>query len=151
MHALQQVAHDDAILSVDVGNVTVWTARHFRMTNQQFVISSWLATLGCGLPGALAGKIAFPDKQVFAVCGDGGFGMTMNDFVTAVKYKLPIVVVVLNNNKIAMIKFEQEVMGNIEFETDLTNPDFAKYAEACGGIGYRVENLDELLPAFKMQ
>lgn len=59
MHALQQVAHDDAILSVDVGNVTVWTARHFRMTNQQFVISSWLATLGCGLPGALAGKIAF--------------------------------------------------------------------------------------------
>ncbi|TKJ04137.1 pyruvate oxidase, partial [Bacillus cereus] len=76
----------------------------------------------------------------FAVCGDGGFGMTMNDFVTAVKYKLPIVVVVLNNNKIAMIKFEQEVMGNIEFETDLTNPDFAKYAEACGGIGYRVEN-----------
>ena len=149
MHALQQVAHDDAILSVDVGNVTVWTARHFRMTNQQFVISSWLATLGCGLPGALAGKIAFPDKQVFAVCGDGGFGMTMNDFVTAVKYKLPIVVVVLNNNKIAMIKFEQEVMGNIEFETDLTNPDFAKYAEACGGIGYRVENLDELLPAFE--
>ena len=149
IHALQQVAHDDAILSVDVGNVTVWTARHFRMTNQQFVISSWLATLGCGLPGALAGKIAFPDKQVFAVCGDGGFGMTMNDFVTAVKYKLPIVVVVLNNNKIAMIKFEQEVMGNIEFETDLTNPDFAKYAEACGGIGYRVENLDELLPAFQ--
>ncbi|WP_346988972.1 pyruvate oxidase, partial [Bacillus sp. SW7] len=149
MHALQHVAHDDAILSVDVGNVTVWTARHFRMTNQQFIISSWLATLGCGLPGALAGKIAFPDKQVFAVCGDGGFGMTMNDFVTAVKYKLPIIVVVLNNNKIAMIKFEQEVMGNIEFGTDLTNPDFAKYAEACGGIGYRVENVDELLPAFE--
>ena len=75
--------------------------------------------------------------------------MTMNDFVTAVKYKLPIIVVVLNNNKIAMIKFEQEVMGNIEFGTDLTNPDFAKYAEACGGIGYRVENVDELLPAFE--
>ena len=57
MHALQHVAQDDAILSVDVGNVTVWTARHFRMTNQQFIISSWLATLGCGLPGALAGKL----------------------------------------------------------------------------------------------
>ncbi len=60
MHALQQVAHDDAILSVDVGNVTVWTARHFRMTNQQFVISSWLATLGCGLPGALCWKNCIP-------------------------------------------------------------------------------------------
>jgi len=149
MRALQTVAAEDAIVSTDVGNVTVWVARHFHMTRQKFITSSWLATLGCGLPGAIAGKIAFPDQQVFAICGDGGFGMTMNDFVTAVKYQLPIVVVVLNNHKIAMIKFEQEVMGNIEFGTDLQNPNFAKYAEACGGIGYRVERPDELLPAFQ--
>jgi pyruvate oxidase len=71
--ALQEVTEQDAILSVDVGNVTVWMARHFRITNQQFIISSWLATLGCGLPGAIAGKIAYPTKQVFAICGDGGF------------------------------------------------------------------------------
>ncbi|GAA3328511.1 hypothetical protein GCM10020331_072760 [Ectobacillus funiculus] len=73
IHALRQVAHDDAVLSVDVGNVTVWVARHFRMTNQQFIISSWLATLGCGLPGAIAGKIAYPKKSrylLFAVTGD---------------------------------------------------------------------------------
>lgn len=146
---LQKVASDDAVLSVDVGNVTVWMARHFHMTNQQFIISSWLATLGCGLPGAIAGKIAYPDKQVFAVCGDGGFAMTMADFVTAVKYQLPMVVIVLNNHKIAMIKFEQEVMGNIEFGTDLHNPNFAKYAEACGGVGYRVERPEELLPAMQ--
>jgi pyruvate oxidase len=149
LRALQQVADDDAILSVDVGNVTVWVARHFRMIRQQFLTSAWLATLGCGLPGAIASKIAHPDKQVFAICGDGGFGMTMNDFVTAVKYELPIVVVVLNNHKIAMIKFEQEVMGNVEFGTDLTNPNFARYAEICGGIGYRVETPDQLLPAFE--
>jgi pyruvate oxidase len=147
--ALQQVAQEDAVLSVDVGNVTVWMARHFRMTNQQFIISSWLATLGCGLPGAIAGKIAYPNKQVFAVCGDGGFGMTMNDFVTAVKFQLPIVVIVLNNHKIAMIKFEQEVMGNAEFATDLTNPNFAEYARICGGVGFRVEQPDELLPALQ--
>lgn len=139
----------DAILSVDVGNVTVWMARHFYMTHQKFIISSWLATLGCGLPGAIAGAIAYPDKKVFAVCGDGGFGMTMNDFLTAVKYDLPIVVLVLNNHKIAMIKFEQEVMGNIEYETDLHNPNFAQYAEACGGAGIRVEDPAELLPAFQ--
>jgi pyruvate oxidase len=149
IHALQQVAHDDAVLSVDVGNVTVWMARHFRMTNQQFIISSWLATLGCGLPGAIAGKIAYPKKQVFAVCGDGGFAMTMADFVTAVKYNLPIVVIVLNNHKIAMIKFEQEVMGNVEFGTDLLNPNFAHYADICGGVGYRVEKPEELLPALQ--
>ncbi|MGA9172802.1 MAG: pyruvate oxidase [Thermoactinomyces sp.] len=149
MKALQKIANDDAILSVDVGNVTVWVARHFRMTRQKFIISSWLATLGCGLPGAIAAKIAYPDRQVFAICGDGGFGMTMNDFVTAVKYDLPIVVVVLNNHKIAMIKFEQEVKGNLEYGTDLVNPNFAKYAEACGGVGYRVEKIEELFPAFE--
>ncbi|UFJ41650.1 pyruvate oxidase [Brevibacillus humidisoli] len=149
IHALQQVVSDDAVLSVDVGNVTVWVARNFRMTNQQMVISSWLATLGCGLPGAIAAKIAYPQKQVFAICGDGGFAMTMNDFVTAVKYELPIVVIVFNNHKIAMIKFEQEVMGNIEFGTNLHNPDFARYAEICGGIGFRVETADELLPAMR--
>ncbi|MBH8597620.1 pyruvate oxidase [Thermoactinomyces sp. CICC 10523] len=146
--ALQKIAHDDAILSVDVGNVTVWVARHFRMTRQKFIISSWLATLGCGLPGAIAAKIAHPERQVFAICGDGGFGMTMNDFVTAVKYDLPIIVVVLNNHKIAMIKFEQEVKGNLEYGTDLHNPNFARYAEACGGVGFRVEKSEDLLPAF---
>ncbi|MFL8938606.1 pyruvate oxidase [Rossellomorea oryzaecorticis] len=149
VRALQQVAPDDAVMSVDVGNVTVWMARHFHMTNQSFVISSWLATLGCGLPGAIAGKIAFPDRQVFAVCGDGGFGMMMADFVTAVKYDLPMVVVVMNNHKIAMIKFEQEVMGNAEFGTDLHNPDFSKYADACGGVGYRVERSEDLLPSLQ--
>lgn len=149
IRALQQVVNDDAVLSVDVGNVTVWMARHFRMTNQQFIISSWLATLGCGLPGAIAAKLAYPHKQVFAICGDGGFGMTMNDFVTAVKYNLPMVVVILNNYKIAMIKFEQEVMGNAEFATDLQNPHFAQFANICGGIGFRVEKPDELLPALQ--
>jgi pyruvate oxidase len=149
IHALQQVASDDAVLSVDVGNVTVWMARHFLMTNQSFVISSWLATLGCGLPGAIAAKIAYPHRQVLAVCGDGGFGMMMADFVTAVKYELPMVVVVLNNHKIAMIKFEQEVMGNAEFGTNLHNPDFAKYADACGGVGYRVERPEDLLPSLQ--
>ncbi|WP_019119528.1 pyruvate oxidase [Brevibacillus massiliensis] len=146
---LQKVLADDAVLSVDVGNVTVWVARHLKMTNQQMVISSWLATLGCGLPGAIAGKIAYPDRQVIAVCGDGGFAMTMSDFLTAVKYKLPIVVVVLNNHKIAMIKFEQEVMGNLEYATDLHNPDFAKYADICGGVGIRVEYPDQILPALQ--
>ncbi|SFJ13910.1 pyruvate oxidase [Thermoflavimicrobium dichotomicum] len=149
IQALQKVAQDDAVLSVDVGNVTVWMARHFRMTHQPFIISSWLATLGCGLPGAIAGKIAYPKRQVFAICGDGGFAMTMADFVTAVKYDLPIIVIVLNNQKIAMIKFEQEVMGNLEYGTDLTNPNFAKFAEASGGIGYRVEKPEELMPAFE--
>jgi pyruvate oxidase len=147
--AIQEVASDNAVLSCDVGNVTVWMARHFRCTNQEFMISSWLATLGCGLPGAIAAQLAYPDRQVFAICGDGGFAMTMADFVTAVKYKLPIITVVFNNEKIAMIKFEQEVMGNLEYGTQLHNPNFAAYAEACGALGLRVEKKEDLLPALR--
>jgi pyruvate oxidase len=147
--AIEEVADDNAVLSCDVGNVTVWTARHFRCTNQHFIISSWLATLGCGLPGAIAAQIAYPKQQVFAICGDGGFAMTMADFITAVKYELPIIVVVFNNKKIAMIKFEQEVMGNLEYATNLLNPNFAAYAEACGALGLRVEKREELIPALQ--
>ncbi|AMA72134.1 pyruvate oxidase [Aneurinibacillus sp. XH2] len=146
---LEEVAEENAVLSCDVGNVTVWMARHFRVTNQSFITFSWLATLGCGLPGAIAAQIAYPERQVFAICGDGGFGMTMNDFVTAIKYKLPIITVVFNNHKIAMIKFEQEAMGNIEYATNLVNPNFAAYAEACGTVGFRVEKREELLPVLQ--
>ncbi|MBN6186504.1 pyruvate oxidase [Aneurinibacillus sp. BA2021] len=147
--AMQQVAADNAVLSCDVGSITVWAARHFRCTNQHFILSSWLATLGCGLPGAIAAQIAYPERQVFALCGDGGFAMTMADFVTAVKYKLPIIVVVFNNKKIAMITFEQEVMGNLEYGTELLNPNFAAYAQSCGALGIRVEKKEELLPALR--
>ncbi|GAB1758500.1 pyruvate oxidase [Priestia megaterium] len=146
---LQKIVDDDAIVSVDVGNVTVWMARHFRMTNQKFVISSWLATMGCGLPAAIAGKLAHPEKQSVAVCGDGGFTMVMQDFVTAVKYKLPIVVVVLNNSEIGMIKYEQAIQGHLDYQTKLGEMNFAKFAESCGGIGYRVEKYEELETAFE--
>lgn len=147
--ALQKVVNDNAILSVDVGNVTVWMARHFRMTNQDFLISSWLGTMGCGLPGAIAAKVAAPERQVVSVCGDGGFSMVMHDFLTAVKYRLPMLVVILNNEKLGMIKYEQQVSGDIESQIDLQPFNFAKFAEICGGKGFRVEQHADLLPAFK--
>ncbi len=147
---LQNVVDDDAILSVDVGNVTVWMARHFRMgMNQDLIISSWMATMGCGLPGAISSKIAYPDRQVVAVCGDGGFSMVMHDFITAVKYQLPMIVVVMNNEKLGMIKYEQQVGGNIESEIDLAPFNFAGFADLCGGKGFRVERYEELASTFK--
>ncbi|NPC92858.1 pyruvate oxidase [Bacillus sp. WMMC1349] len=144
---LQKAVEDDAILSVDVGNVTVWMARHFRFKNQIMVISSWMATMGCGLPGAIAGSLTHPNQQVVAVCGDGGFSMVMQDFLTAVRYKMPILVVILNNSKLGMIQYEQQELGNLNYETDLQEMDFAKFAEACGGTGYRVEKQEELRSA----
>ncbi|HET7580399.1 MAG TPA: pyruvate oxidase [Bacillales bacterium] len=146
---LQKVVDDDAVLSVDVGNVTVWMARYFRMTHQDFIISSSLGSMGSGLPGALAAKIAYPDRQVVSVSGDGGFTMVMHDFLTAVKYQLPALFVVLNNEKIGMIKYEQQEIGSVEYRTDLESFNFARFAETCGGQGYRVEQFEDLLPALK--
>ncbi|UOQ86350.1 pyruvate oxidase [Gracilibacillus salinarum] len=147
IHQLHDFVEDDAILSVDVGNVTSWSARFLRMTNQQFVISSWLATMGCGLPGAISAKLSEPEKQVWAICGDGGFSMVMQDFLTAVKYQLPITVLVLNNEKIGMIKYEQELIGNIPYQTDIEPMNYAAFADICGGKGYRASTQDELRSA----
>ncbi len=146
---LQDAVADDAVLSVDVGNVTVWMARHFDMDDQDFLISSWLGTMGCGLPGAIAAKLSHPERQAVAVCGDGGFSMSMHDFPTAVKYDLPIVIVILNNQNLGMIQYEQQEKGHIEFATKLENVDYAKFAEACGGKGFSVKKHEELIPALK--
>ena len=110
-------------------------------------MSGYLATMGFGFPGAIAAKIAYPDKPVFCITGDGGFSMAMADFVTAVKYKLPIVVIVLNNHELGMIRVEQMMEKYPNFATDLLNPDFAAYGELCGGGGNRVTKPAELEPA----
>ncbi|MGD1415815.1 pyruvate oxidase [Bacillus stercoris] len=146
---LQEAAADDAVLSVDVGTVTVWMARHFKMNaKQDFIVSSWLATMGCGLPGAIAASLSEPERQAIAVCGDGGFSMVMQDLPTAVKYKLPITVVILNNENLGMIEYEQQVKGNIDYVTQLQNVDYAAFAESCGAKGIKVTKAEELAPAF---
>jgi pyruvate oxidase len=110
-------------------------------------MSGYLGAMGFGFPGALAAKLAYPSKKVICITGDGGFSMAMGDFVTAVKYKLPIVVLVLNNKELAMIKVEQKIEGYAFFGTDLLNPDFAAYAEICGGVGIKVSEPGELKKA----
>ncbi|REJ11312.1 pyruvate oxidase [Halobacillus trueperi] len=149
MYELEKHMEPGAIISGDVGNVTVWLSRFLHLVNQKFVLSGWLATMGSGLPGAIAAKKAYPDKQVIGVSGDGGFSMVMHDFVTAVKYDLPIKMIVLNNSKIGMIKYEQEQMGHLNYATNLGEVDFAKFAEACGGEGYRIESYEDLSSKMK--
>jgi pyruvate oxidase len=145
---IEKAAEENAVISVDVGNVTVWMARNFRIKkNQRMIFSGWLGTMGVGFPGGLAAKFVYPERQVIAAAGDGGFAMTMADFITAVRYKLPVIVVIFNNGKLGMIKFEEEVQGHPDYGTDLVNPDFAKYAEACGGLGITVGQPSEIRPA----
>ncbi len=133
---------NDAIVSCDSGTITTWWARHIpAQRGQMHTVSGNLATMACGLPYTIAAQIACPDRQCIAFVGDGGFSMLMAEFVTAVKYKLPIKVVIIKNNTLGQIKWEQMVfLGNPEYGVDLQPIDFAKFADACGGSGFSVED-----------
>lgn len=149
MRVIQQVAPDDAILCLDTGDHTVWFGRVFRPVRQQVLLSGEWRTMGFGLPAALAAKINRPEQKVFALVGDGGFAMTMADFLTAVKYNLEVTIVVINNGFLAMEKNKMTAGGLIPEGTSLYNLDFAGYAEDCGGLGLRVEHSKDLEPALR--
>ncbi|MDO9540212.1 MAG: thiamine pyrophosphate-binding protein [Methanocalculus sp.] len=139
MKVLSETLPEDAVICLDVGENQWWFGRNFLMKHQRFTMSGYLGTMGFGFPAAIAAKLAYPDKQVVCITGDGGFSQAMADFVTAVKYDLPMVVIILNNRQLGMIQVEQLMEHYENFGTDLHNPDFAAYAEACGGAGIRVE------------
>jgi pyruvate oxidase len=96
------------------------------------------------MSAAIGAKLLYPKRQVIALCGDGGFSMLMGDFLTAVQYKLDILIVIFNNHKLGMIQAEQEVMGFPEYEIHLENPNFAEFAKVCGGDGSKVTNVSQL-------
>jgi pyruvate dehydrogenase (quinone) len=148
---LNDLLDAEAIISTDSGTITVWAARHLEIKRgQMFSCSGNLATMAPGLPYTLAAQIAYPDRQCVAFIGDGGFTMLMGEFATAVKYGLPIKVVVIKNNVLGMIKWEQMVfLGNPEYGVELQPIDFVKFAEACGGLGVRCEQPDEVRPALE--
>jgi pyruvate oxidase len=149
MKVLSETLPEDAVISLDVGENLWWFGRNFRMKRQRFAMSGYLGTMGLGLPGAIAAKLAYPDATVVCITGDGGFSMVMGDFVTAVKYDLPMVVVIFNNRELAMIREEQREAGYPPYGTELVNPDFAAYAEACGGAGIQVTRPEDLAGAVK--
>jgi pyruvate dehydrogenase (quinone)/pyruvate oxidase len=141
-HELGMRLPDNAIVSCDSGTIATWWARHIpAKRGQMYSISGTLATMACGLPYTIAAQVAYPDRPCIAFVGDGGFSMLMAEFVTAVKYKLPIKVVIIKNNTLGQIKWEQMVfLGNPEFGCDLQPIDFAAFARACGGTGLTVDD-----------
>jgi pyruvate oxidase len=143
-----QLAAEDAVFTCDTGAVTVWGARNLRIRGQQrFTLSANLASMGFALPGAIGAQLAFPQRQVIALAGDGGLGMFLGEYLTAVKYELPITVVVFNNQKLGLIQMEQEVEGDPEYQTHLHNADFAELARSCGGEGRKVTQRADLRDA----
>jgi pyruvate dehydrogenase (quinone) len=142
-HHIGVQLRDDAIVNCDSGTISTWWARHIPVKRgQKHTVSGTLASMGCGLPYALASQIAFPDRQCIAFVGDGGFTMLMGELATAMKYNLPVKIFIVKNNSLGQIKWEQMVfLGNPEFGCDLEpNIDFVKFAEACGVAGFRIED-----------
>ncbi len=152
--AISNEADENAIFAVDVGECSVWVARQMSMTGGRRMVGGFNhGSVGAGLPAALgAAAVAAQDgRQVWALCGDGGFNMSLNDFVTAARYGWPIKVIVFNNSEFGFVKMEMEVSGmphNFD-ATGLVNPDFAAFAKCCGGDGVRVEHVDDILPAIR--
>ncbi len=139
---LDQRLAPNAIVSSDSGTIATWFARQIRIRRGQMCsLSGTLASMANGLPYTIAAQVAFPDRQCVAFIGDGGFSMLMAEFATAVKYQLPIKVIVVKNNTLGMIKWEQMIfLGNPEYGCELHPIDFAAFARACGGTGFTVED-----------
>jgi pyruvate dehydrogenase (quinone) len=140
-HTLSKLLNDDAIVSADSGTIATWSARYIQMRgDMQFSLSGMLATMANGLPYSIGAAMAYPGRQVICIVGDGGLSMLMAEIATLVKYKLNVCVVVIKNNVLGQIKWEQIVFeGNPEFGVDLQPIDFAKVAEACGARGFTIE------------
>ena len=145
---LSDLLDEDAIVCSDSGTITTWAARYIKIKrNQMFSLSGTLASMANGMSYAIGAQIAYPDRQVVALVGDGGFAMLMGEFSTAVKYDLPIKVIVVKNGVLGMIRWEQiGFLGHPEYGVKFQDIDFVKFAEACGGVGYRIEKYERVKP-----
>ena len=144
--AVSDELEDNAIISVDCGTNTSWAARFINIRKgMKFSVSGTLSSMANGLPYAIAAQIAFPERQSVAFVGDAGLTMLMGEFATAVQYGLPIKVIVIKNNTLGMIRWEQMgFLGNPEFGVEFSPIDWVKFAEACGGKGYAIKEPNEV-------
>jgi pyruvate dehydrogenase (quinone) len=140
----------DALVAFDCGSNTFFAARHISMVpTQKLAMGGNLSTMACGLPFVIAAQFAYPNRQCVAFVGDGGFTMLMGEFATAVKYKLPIKVVVPKNDHYSRIISEDKALGIPPFGTELQPIDFVRFAEACGGAGFACARPEDVGPALE--
>ena len=144
-HALNKLLNGDSIVTADSGTNTTWAARYIDMRdNMQFSVSGSLASMANGVPYCIGAAAAYPDRQIVCIIGDGGFTMLMGEMATLVKYNMNVKVIVIKNNTLGQIKWEQIVFeGNPEFGVDLQPIDFAGFARNCGAAGYTLDRPEE--------
>lgn len=135
------IARDDTIFTADVGTPTVWAARYLKMNGQRRLLGSFNhGSMANALSQAIGAQSAYPDRQVVAFCGDGGFAMLMGEVLTLIQQKLPIKVIIFNNGALGFVEMEMHVGGMLDYGTQLINPNFASMAEAIGIKGIRVDS-----------
>jgi len=143
-HVREVLSHED-ILTLDNGIYKLWFSRLYRTFKPNtFLLDNAFATMGAGLPAGIAAKMIRPERNVLAVVGDGGFMMNSRELETALRYDVPLVILVLNDNAFGFIKWEQQAKSFQDFGLDYSNPDFVKYAESYGAVGMRVKKGDNL-------
>ncbi len=136
---------DDGILALDNGVYKIWFARNYPARQPNTVLlDNALASMGAGLPSAMAAKIVYPERRVLAICGDGGFMMNSQELETAIRLRQDLVILILNDSAYGMIKWKQEEMGFEDYGLDFTNPDFVKYSESYGARGHRIQETSEI-------
>jgi len=142
--SVRDILPKDGILTLDNGVYKIWFSRNYKCFEPNtLLLDNALATMGAGLPSAMAAKMVHPEKKVIAICGDGGFMMNSQELETAVRLSLDLVVIILNDSAYGMIKWKQEGMGFDDFGLDYTNPDFVTYASAYGAIGHRPKSVTD--------
>jgi acetolactate synthase I/II/III large subunit len=150
VNVVRQALPEDGIVTLDNGVYKIWFARNYECYQPNtLLLDNALATMGAGLPSAMAAKMIYPEKKVISVCGDGGFMMNSQELETAVRLKLNMVVIILNDSSYGMIKWKQEGMGFSSFGLDYANPDFVTYANSYGAIGHRPTSDDEFNATLK--
>jgi len=150
VHDVRQVMPEDGIVCLDNGMYKIWFARNYRTrVANTLLLDNALATMGAGLPSAMMASLLHPDRRVLAVCGDGGFMMSSQELETAVRLRLNLVVLILQDNAYGMIRWKQAADGFADFGMTFGNPDFVTYARAYGMKGAWVESADGLAPALE--
>jgi len=147
---LDKLATDNAIFTVDTGMCCVWGSRYIKATGKRNLLGSFIhGSMANAMPHAIGAALACPERQVVAMCGDGGISMLLGDLATIKQYKLPIKIIVFNNRSLGMVKLEMEVQGLMDNETDMVNPDFALVAEAMGIKGITINEPSEVESGLK--
>jgi acetolactate synthase I/II/III large subunit len=150
VHDVREVIPEDGIIALDNGMYKIWFARNYRTyVANTVLLDNALATMGAGLPSAMMASILYPERRVMAVCGDGGFMMNSQEMETAVRLKLDLVILILEDFAYGMIRWKQAVDGFPDFGLTFGNPDFVKYAESYGAKGSRVTKCGDLAPTLE--